>query len=107
MKKLFTLLALVAITLTSQATDTNLFQYSGKDLFLDSSNFFVLSNPPSTNFLTISNRAYIQIGNAVIVNVSDAEWKLMTNYYSPDVETNDLIFYGAIDPKDRKKTPRW
>lgn len=45
-------------------------------------------------FLTISNRAYVQFDNAIIVRVNDAEWAEITNHYSDKITTNRLTFYG-------------
>jgi hypothetical protein len=48
-----------------------------------------------TNFLTISNREWIRVQGAVIIRVTDAEWKLMTNFYRTNVVKEKLSFYGV------------
>jgi hypothetical protein len=48
---------------------------------------------PSTNFLTISNRVWVQFGGSAIVRVSDAEWRQITNAYPDKLTTDSLSFW--------------
>ncbi len=47
----------------------------------------------STNFLTISNRAYLILRGATIVRVTDVEWNLITNAYPQAISTNEIHFF--------------
>ena len=48
-----------------------------------------------TNFLTISNRPYVQFeGGSCVVRVTDAEWQSITNHFADKIKTNSITFYG-------------
>lgn len=59
------------------------------------SQFIIRASPPTTNFLTIYNRAYVQIEGTVIIRCTDAEWSTITNQYRHAIQTNQLKFYGT------------
>lgn len=71
-------------TIKSLQSDTNEFSI----LFLTN------SLDEATNFLTLENRAWVQMVGVAIVRVTDDEWKLVTNYFREHVTTNPVIFYG-------------
>lgn len=56
---------------------------------------YTITSTAGTEFLTISNRPYVQFGEVggFILRVTDAEWQAITNHYSAKLQTNLLIFY--------------
>lgn len=59
---------------------------------------FVLTNAwtwSGTNFLTISNRPYVQFEDrTIVVRVTDAEWNAVTNHYPDKLRTNSISFWS-------------
>ncbi len=72
--------------------------YGGTNSFSTNSfsvtNNFVLNLWKGTNFLTISNRPWVNFGRgSVVVRVTDVEWNLITNRYPEKLDTNRLEFW--------------
>lgn len=53
-------------------------------------------NISETNFLTISNRVWLQLGGAAIVRVDEPEWRILTNAYRTNLTTNAIVFWRRM-----------
>lgn len=69
---------------------------SRKPLTNSTNGFLSLTNnwDIGTNFLTLTNRVWVQMEGSAIVRVTDDEWNLITNYYHAKLTTKTLSFYG-------------
>jgi hypothetical protein len=62
-------------------------------LYLTNLDAYTIKWNPGTNFLTITNLVYVQMEGSVIVRVTDAQWKTITNHYAAKLTTNTISFY--------------
>ena len=51
------------------------------------------TNWQGTNFLTITNRAWLQFEGVAVIRVTDSEWTLLTNSYPSKLATGPIEFY--------------
>lgn len=64
-------------------------------MHLETNSLFVLHEFDwGTNFLTIENRAWVQMPHVAIVRVTDEEWASITNHYQQYLTTNTITFHG-------------
>lgn len=53
----------------------------------------ILSAPPREPLLTVTNATFLNMGNAIVVKLSDSEWATITNAYPTNIQTQSLTFY--------------
>jgi hypothetical protein len=68
---------------------TNLLDTSTTNLF----QLAYSTNWQGTNFLTITNRAWLQFNGVAIIRVTDSEWTLLTNSYPSNLVKGPIEFY--------------
>ena len=59
-----------------------------------------LKAPRPEPLLVLTNQPILSMGNALVLRVTDSEWRVLTNAYPTNVRTDTLTFFK--DPSAKK-----